>query len=172
MKLSHFPTLIPAFTAQIQIDTPLAITPSLLNIPFLPYSGSLTSAPGYPYQINARFIHGSDYLRLDPDEQHVRLDVRATAQDKHTGALLLLVYHGVVDITGAEGLVIRGDENAHTTGFGNAFVQVRFETDDDCLVPIEDKMYVGSGRFIVEEGQPIIVEYKISEVAAACEDRI
>lgn len=105
---------------QIQIDTPLAITPSLLNIPFLPYSGSLTSAPGYPYQINARFIHGSDYLRLDPDEQHVRLDVRATAQDKHTGALLLLVYHGVVDITGAEGLVIRGDENAHTTGFGNA----------------------------------------------------
>lgn len=29
-------------------------------------------------------------------------------------------------------------------------------------------MYVGSGRFIVEEGQPIIVEYKISEVAAPC----
>jgi hypothetical protein len=25
-----------------------------------------------------------------------------------------------VDITGDEGLVIRGDDNAHTTGFGNA----------------------------------------------------
>jgi hypothetical protein len=50
-------------------------------------------------------------------------------------------------------------------------VQVRFETDDECLEPIEDKLYVGSGRFIVEEGQPIIVEYKISEVAAAYEDR-
>jgi hypothetical protein len=30
-------------------------------------------------------------------------------------------------------------------------------------------MYVGSGRFIVEENHPIIVEYKISEVGAACE---
>src|SRR5687768_12419836 len=104
MKFSHFPTLIPAFTAQvilssaprrsrilintqIEIDTPLAITPSLLNIPFLPYSGSITSAPDYPHRIHARFIHGSDYLRLDPDEQHVRLDVRATAQDTDTGAL-------------------------------------------------------------------------------------
>jgi hypothetical protein len=29
-------------------------------------------------------------------------------------------------------------------------------------------MFVGSGRFIVEENQPVIVEYKISEVAAPC----
>lgn len=46
--------------------------------------------------------------------------MRATAQDRFTGALLLLTYTGVVDITGDEGLVIRGDANAHTTGFGNA----------------------------------------------------
>jgi hypothetical protein len=137
MKLSHFPALIPAFTAQvsgldrvdasyyltlfqIEIDTPLAITPSLLNIPFIPYSGSIISAPDYPYQIHARFIHGSDYLHLDLDERHVRLDVRATAQDTDTGGLLLLNYNGIVDITGDEGLIIRGDDNAHTTGFGNA----------------------------------------------------
>ncbi|KAL2209928.1 hypothetical protein CC79DRAFT_1365346 [Sarocladium strictum] len=170
MKLSHFPVLIPAFTAQIEIDTPLAITPSLLNIPFIPYSGSIISAPDYPYQIHARFIHGADYLRLDADDRHVRLDVRATAQDTDTGGLLLLNYNGIVDITGDEGLIIRGDDNAHTTGFGNAFVQVRFETVDSCLQPIENKLYVGSGRFIVAEGQPIIVEYKISEVVAAYED--
>jgi hypothetical protein len=48
-------------------------------------------------------------------------------------------------------------------------VQVRFEAENPDLEPIEDKMYVGSGRFIVEENQPIIVEYKISEVAAACD---
>ena len=48
-------------------------------------------------------------------------------------------------------------------------MQVRFEAEDPDLEPIEDKMYVGSGRFIVEENQPIIVEYKISEVAAACD---
>jgi hypothetical protein len=49
-------------------------------------------------------------------------------------------------------------------------VQVRFETVDSCLQPIKNKLYVGSGRFIVAEGQPIIVEYKISEVVAAYED--
>lgn len=48
-------------------------------------------------------------------------------------------------------------------------VQIRFETDSPSLKPIEDKMYVGSGRFIVEENEPIIVEYKISEVGAQCE---
>lgn len=49
-------------------------------------------------------------------------------------------------------------------------VQIRFETEDPDLEPIEDKMYVGSGRFIVRKNEPIIVEYKISEVAAACEE--
>lgn len=49
-------------------------------------------------------------------------------------------------------------------------MQVRFETESPELGPIEDKMYVGSGRFIVEEDQPIIVEYKISEVGAPCVD--
>ena len=49
-------------------------------------------------------------------------------------------------------------------------MQIRFETEDPDLEPIEDKMYVGSGRFIVRKNEPIIVEYKISEVAAACEE--
>ena len=47
-------------------------------------------------------------------------------------------------------------------------VQVRFETQDIRLRDIENKLYVGSGRFIVQESLPIVVEYKISEVAAAC----
>lgn len=45
-------------------------------------------------------------------------------------------------------------------------IQVRFETESAGLKPLEDKMYVGSGRFIVEENKPTIVEYKISEVGA------
>lgn len=47
-------------------------------------------------------------------------------------------------------------------------MQVKFETEDSFLRPIEDRVYVGSGRFIVEANAPTIVEYKISEVAAAC----
>ena len=50
-------------------------------------------------------------------------------------------------------------------------VQVRFETNASGLKPLQDKLYVGSGRFIVEENQPIIVEYKISEVGAQCSEQ-
>lgn len=31
---------------------------------------------------------------------------------------------------------------------------------------MDTKVYVGAGRFILEEGKPVVVEYKISEVAA------
>jgi hypothetical protein len=40
-----------------------------------------------------------------------------------------------------------------------------FETGSEELKALEQKIYVGSGRFIVEAGKPLIVEYKISEVA-------
>ncbi|KAL2180327.1 uncharacterized protein P884DRAFT_297013 [Thermothelomyces heterothallicus CBS 202.75] len=34
------------------------------------------------------------------------------------------------------------------------------------LAALEDKVYVGSGRFVFEPGKPAIVEYKVSEVVA------
>jgi hypothetical protein len=104
---------------QICIDTPLAITADLLNIPFLSRAGTLTSEPDYRPPLRATFVHGSDFLRRDPDGQMVRLDVTSVARDE-SGALLRFSYNGVVGMTGAEGKVIRGDDNATTTGFGNA----------------------------------------------------
>ncbi|KAM6531558.1 hypothetical protein FSOLCH5_001014 [Fusarium solani] len=121
--------------------------------------------------LEATFVHGSDFLRRDPDGQRVRLDVSSVARDSTSGAMLRFSYNGVVGVAGDEGRVIRGDGNATTTGFGNAFVQVRFETNASGLKPLQDKLYVGSGRFIVEENQPIIVEYKISEVGAQCSEQ-
>lgn len=41
-----------------------------------------------------------------------------------------------------------------------------FETGSDALKEIEHKTYVASGRFILEAGKPVTVEYKISEVTA------
>ncbi|KAF4461354.1 hypothetical protein FALBO_11844 [Fusarium albosuccineum] len=146
MKLTNFPILIPAFTAQIYIDTPLVIKADLLNIPFVPKMGTLVSEPGYEPPLEAAFVQGSDFLRRDPDGQRVRLDVSSVAHDTSSGAMVRFSYNGVVGLMGDEGRVIRGDANATTTGFGNA-----------C-------------RFIVEEDKPIIVEYKISEVGAQCSE--
>jgi hypothetical protein len=42
---------------------------------------------------------------------------------------------------------------------------VKFETGHPKLKVLEDKVFVGSGRFILEAGKPVTVEYKISEVS-------
>lgn len=39
-----------------------------------------------------------------------------------------------------------------------------FETGVNGLKVLEDKVFVASGRFVLEEGKPVVVEYKISEV--------
>jgi len=40
-----------------------------------------------------------------------------------------------------------------------------FETGHPDLAGMETKVYVGAGRFVLEEGKPVVVEYKISEVS-------
>jgi hypothetical protein len=40
----------------------------------------------------------------------------------------------------------------------------KFETGSEALRALETKIYVSSGRFIVEPGKTPAVEYKISEV--------
>ncbi len=42
---------------------------------------------------------------------------------------------------------------------------VKFETGSEELRLLEQKVYVASGRFVVEEGKPLLVEYMISQVA-------
>lgn len=42
---------------------------------------------------------------------------------------------------------------------------VKFETGHAELKDLENKVFVGSGRFILEAGKPVTVEYKISQVS-------
>ena len=41
---------------------------------------------------------------------------------------------------------------------------MRFETGEEKLKGLELGTFVGSGRFLVEEGKPVTVEYKLSKV--------
>ena len=43
-------------------------------------------------------------------------------------------------------------------------IEMKFETGDEKLKDLELGVFVGSGRFLVEEGKPAVVEYKISKV--------
>lgn len=41
---------------------------------------------------------------------------------------------------------------------------MKFETGDERFKDLETGVFVGAGRFIVEQGKPVTVEYKLSKV--------
>jgi hypothetical protein len=86
--------------------------------PFHP-SGSLKSEPGYPISIDATFVHGSDYIRQDASQKHVRLDVNSLLKDK-SGAMIKFDYSGIVEVTPPTRAALMGAEGAKTTDFGDA----------------------------------------------------
>ncbi|KAL2022669.1 hypothetical protein VTK56DRAFT_4750 [Thermocarpiscus australiensis] len=168
--MSNFPKLIPAFTVHIALAPPTPINPTLLFVPFLATGGTIVSEPSYPIRVDAAIEHGADYIKTAAAAAAAgntcRLDVRSVARDKVHGGLFRFSYTGKIKMTGPAGKVLRGEAGAGTTEFGEAFTHVEFETGCPLLAALQEKVYVGSGRFILEPGKPVIVEYKVSEVRA------
>jgi len=169
--MSGFPKLIPAFTTHIVLDPPVTIGnvsrgAPLTLAPFTSKDSFLRSEPDYPIRVDAVFVHGSDFIRQDPDGKHVRLEVNSVLKDK-SGSMISYKYSGIIEVTSGEAAVLGGKEGAKSTEFGNTFTHVLFETGGDELRALEHHVYVAAGRFIMEPGKPIVVEYKISEVAYA-----
>ena len=191
--MSGFAKLIPAFTVQvstwavchtglsdssasgkpstdmtqIHIDQgtevgALSTGTSLVHLPFVPNSGLFKSEPDYPIKVDAVFVHGADYIKVDKDGKHARLEVQSIL--KAAQGSLRYNYSGTVDLTGPGGKVLRAESDAATTDFGGIFGQPIFETGTEAFKALEGKTFVQSGRFIVEAGKPVVVEYKISEV--------
>ena len=42
-------------------------------------------------------------------------------------------------------------------------IEMKFETGDEKLKDLETGVFIGAGRFVVEQGKPVVVEYKISK---------
>lgn len=167
----------------------------LTHVSFVAGQEALTSEAGYPTSLKGTWVHGSDYIKTDADGAKSRLEVDSLVKDTATGGLVRYRYTGVVDMSGAAGKVLRDDAGAATTDFGEiceyalcgeggeimfAFLlanvcacvracgpvtHVKFETGHPQLKVLENKVFVGSGRFILEAGKPVTVEYKISEVS-------
>ena len=45
-----------------------------------------------------------------------------------------------------------------------ADIEMKFETGDERFKDLETSVFVGAGRFLVEQGKPVTVEYKLSKV--------
>lgn len=46
----------------------------------------------------------------------------------------------------------------------NLVIEMKFETGDEKLKDLELGVFVGAGRFVVEKGEPVVVEYKVSQI--------
>ena len=49
-------------------------------------------------------------------------------------------------------------------GIMHVVIEIKFETGEGKLKALEDGVFIGAGRFIVEKDRPVVVEYKISQV--------
>jgi len=72
-------------------------------------------------------------------------------------------YTGILDITNEMRRILGRSANAQSTEFGNSFIQVSFETGSMRYKALEQALFVGAGRFIVDEGG-LKAEYRISKV--------
>jgi len=61
--------------------------------------------------------------------------------------------------------ILGQSSNAKSTEFGGAFINVSFETGSMRYKSLEQALFVGSGRFIIEDHR-LSVEYRISKVEA------
>ncbi|KAL9125856.1 MAG: hypothetical protein Q9217_005001 [Psora testacea] len=152
---------------QVEIDSPMVVGASSKGIPLavVPMTGgSVKSEPGFSPAIDATWaIQGTDYIHNDPNGKHMRLNAQQVVKD-NSGSLIYLNYNGVVAITPELAAILDGNPNAKSTEFGYSFIEMKFETGDEKFKDLELGMFVGAGRFIVEQGLPVTVEYKISKV--------
>jgi len=164
--IGDHPSLQPALHLQITIGpatpigsvsrgTPLTVVPLV--------AGTLVSEPGFPLHVNASMRgQGVDYVHNDPDGGRMRLKSDLVVGDRQ-GETIHISYTGIVDITNEMRRILGRSSNARSTDFGNSFINVSFETGSMRYKSLEQSLFVGAGRFIVDDGG-LKVEYRISKV--------
>lgn len=80
------------------------------------------------------------------------------------GETISYTYNGIIAINEAFGLVMIGHPKAETVDFGQVFTHVTFQTGSEKLKGLETSRFVGTSRFILEEGKDQVIEMKISKI--------
>ncbi|KAL3438162.1 hypothetical protein BDV09DRAFT_161012 [Aspergillus tetrazonus] len=168
--MSEFPSLKPAFTIQIELDAPLAVGTGVrdTNLQVIPFSkGVFKTAEGFEPAFEAQVVGtGNDYIHADPDGKHMRLNANGVIKTQDD-ALIYVNYTGVVTLSEAEQKVLSGTAEEGSTPFGNSFTHLTVETGHERYKDLENRVFVGKGRFNVQKGKPVVVEYRVAQVVHA-----
>ncbi|KAF5026977.1 hypothetical protein F66182_1007 [Fusarium sp. NRRL 66182] len=159
------PSLEPAFLARVYPapDFKIGSTSNGETLTVVPLSsGTVLSEPGFSVPLDAEIVFGSDYFRIDPSQSHAQIRVKAILRNID-GTLISYTYRGVVKLDTALVAILAGAPDAETTAFGSAISHVTFEAGPGPFQALEDSLFVGSARFIVEE-EGFSIETKISRI--------
>ncbi|KAK5060200.1 hypothetical protein LTR84_010085 [Exophiala bonariae] len=107
---------------------------------------------------------GADWLLLDPSTNVAHLDVRTQARTAD-GHSLYIHYHGVLKVDDAGSKALAGAADAKSTDFGDHewFAGPVIETDDPNFKWVETTLFVGQGRYVIDD-EGSAVEYQIYKV--------
>ncbi|CAG9947770.1 unnamed protein product [Clonostachys rosea f. rosea IK726] len=152
MSTDQFPSLEPAFTVRLYPGKDYNIVTS----------GKVTSEPGFEIPLDAEVVMGSDMARTAPTQTHTHIDVNAILRN-NDGDLLSYKYTGLVEVDEALVAILAGDPKAKSTSFGKALSHVTFETGSESLKELGTSLFVGSARFVIEDGV-FSIETKVSRV--------
>ncbi|THC97546.1 hypothetical protein EYZ11_002969 [Aspergillus tanneri] len=165
--MSGFPSVLPAFTIKVTIDAPLSVGSASRSNPLqvVPMTGgTVTSESSFSPALEAEFVGvGNDYIHADADGKHLRLDAHSVLKT-HDGALIYVNYTGVVALSPAEKAVFAGTAGEGSTPWGNAFTHFTFETGDERYKELEHSVFVGQGRFNVQNDKSVVVEYRVGQL--------
>ena len=125
--------------------------------------GFVKSEPGFEPAVDAEFEFGTDHFQVDPSGRYATIDVKAALKNSD-GSNISYAYEGIIEINEAFGLILTGNPAAKTVDFGQVFTHVTFEVGSEKLKGLETSRFVGTSKFIVEEGKPFVIEMKISKI--------
>lgn len=77
--------------------------------------------------------------------------------------MIIYAYRGIIAIDAAFLAIFTGAPDAKTTDFGSAVSHVTFKSGQGPLQELENNLFVGSARFVVEDGG-FYIETKVSRV--------
>ena len=172
MTTNDFPQVVAAMTMELEIGHPVLVGSISRGTPLtvVPITGGrLSSHAAFHTTMDFSLSpNGSDFIHYDPSGQHMRLDTRILARSRDARDDMLYVkYKGIIKITRDLSKILSGSVHAKSTEFGSSAIHVEFETGCDRYRSLELAMFVGAGRFVVDEKKGrVSVEYLISQVVS------
>jgi len=168
MSTEGFPFAVPVMVMTLEIGIPMLIGSVSRGTPctVVPITGGkLTSLPTFPILLDASFIGtGNDYIHNDPDGKLMRLNTHAVVRDRRD-ELIYIKYKGIIEITPELSNILGGSVHSKSTEFGHSFIHIEFETGCSRYKDLETSLFVGAGRFVVDEKKGrVSVEYKLSKI--------